>query len=270
MSDTEYVESIDAPVDKGMVDLVQFFVNNGFMTTNSCSGLIEDHFDNEESCASKEEIEDAEAYHYRFLQRPYLTFEPMYHHWLENDDLQVDQKYYEFKSRLSDSIPVVVRDGDDLTGVSQIDMSLTESGNPYTTTDAYHYLFEYEVKQLWELFDHIDMNFGLYDEIIKTSFELIKIVFQYPLLGSRLTMSIDKGTEEIMIGCSSLPYIPDNVNKSLFDISELEGEDVIGEYDAIGELEDIRREFFKKQSDDFFRDVRMELDREVSNLTGAD
>lgn len=88
-----YLEDIDTEVDEGISHLVQAFIDEGFQTKLSCSGLLREHYliDNITDKFEEEHILDK---HHNHHTRPFVTVGARYHNY--NNRMEVSEEFYEF------------------------------------------------------------------------------------------------------------------------------------------------------------------------------
>lgn len=241
---TEYIESIDAEVDKGMVDLVKFFNNEvEHQTQYCCSGLIQDHYDIEKL----KELDLSKAENTRgflFIVTPKLLLEPKYHTW-DGEKTVIDPEFHNLTVELPEGTHVIITsDGFDTLqwrdGIEIIldDYVLTYDEKTNEVTYKYNIQFGENQYKLQLLFSKLDYNFELYDRVMEQLLEMFMVMYNCPTeLFTDRNIRIDVDTEEIVWDLRELLVIPDGLDED--DVVNIQERDDILRYET-GEPEPIK------------------------------
>lgn len=93
----------DRGVDPSMTPLVDFLNNNGYNTIACCSGVLDEHYNLDNM---REEVTIEEFTYYinntetSVIRQPWVRIEPRYHNMSAEDNIKVDQQYFDMKKSL--------------------------------------------------------------------------------------------------------------------------------------------------------------------------
>lgn len=228
---TEYLEYIDAEVDEGMVDIINYFNKQADQPTEfCCSGLLEEHYNI--NCLKGLDLSSQVLRDYHFIRRPYVLFEPKYHHETDEGTI-IDEEFYEFKSNLAPDFGVLVTENDFEDVVWGDAFSLRLSTDRLDNNEIkykYRYIFGTQLT-LQAIFDKIGRNFRLYDQFLKEVFDGFLLMTEYPEdLFVRPTMIIDREKEEIRWNYRDIMDKPEDVSdKDVFELKQYDHVIEIGE-----------------------------------------
>lgn len=262
----EYMERIDAYIDSGITDLIDFFLDRGYETEFCCSGLFEDHYTQDE-LDSFPEIREGDPYRYDFdVLRPYIAFDSIFHD-LEEEVATVDDTVYYLKEALSGQINVVFYSGDpsETTFDSHEKISLNfDIGTPYQGNPAadHTYILDIDKLYLQKCFEAIGKDISFYDELLQFVFRIVMLSVDEPILGHNISIQVDKENKSLK-ACATVRYLPENINREELRIEDNtdveESDNGIGEtlprYGVYGELDDIVRELYEKPDKSYFESL---------------
>lgn len=221
---TIYVSDIDADIDTGLVNLIDYFNNTvEHPTTYCCSKLLRDHYDLEK--LEQLSLSEMSRLTYPHLtQPPYFILKGIYHTVHENKTV-VDESFHEFKDNFPDAIGLQITTNgfkDLLYHQSfqfRLEPEIIDLSSVQETRRYVYKCYFGSKSSLSVLFDELETNIELYDKMLTGIFEAFQLIHQYPNNLLRfLYLQVDKTTEELRWELRKLPEIPD----------ELESDDVIG------------------------------------------
>lgn len=269
----EYMERIDAHIDSGIFELIEFFLDRGYRTEYCCSGLFKDHYTQEE-LNSFPKVREDDAYEYTFdVMRPYISFSSIFH-TLEDGTATVDDTVYYLKEALSNRIGLVFCSGtpseyevDNIEKISlNFDLGTPYQGNP----KAYHtYIMRMDKYHLKKCFNYIDKDISLYDDILKTALKIVMLAVGEPILGHHMSIKVYKDSQSISTK-ATVRYLPDEFDETdlyVEDGTDVDNDEGIGQtqprYEVYGDLEDVIRELYERPDQDYIDSLYEEGDLDM-------
>lgn len=219
----EYVNSVDAKIDSSLVKTINFFnKKNNIPTTDCCSGLLYEHY--KENKLQQWGNNDTTLHFSKlFMERPYIQFEPVFHSQENQNEIRVNQKYYELKNRLSQHLEIAAYEDEfqsDFFAKWKIPMELSEKHGPYYNHIPHRYFFGCSLEPLHFLFQDLEYDIQLYDTIIEYIINSIIKRFNYSEIYYRVVLQINCSSGEIQEMIQIPHKLPNNFSESKF--SEVE------------------------------------------------
>jgi hypothetical protein len=216
---TTYLSSIDADVDEGMVDLINYFNHDfGHPTKYCCSGLLRDHYD----MGKLQQLDFSQAspivYNY-VVEPPYFVLQPIYHTW-DGEKTLIQREFHTFRDNLPGGVAVsVIEDNvENIIAHNLVDFRFThefvdKADRVQSETNTYNYSFYLGSRNsLKSLFAGMRGNIKLYDAMLDEILEMFQIMHKYPRSIFKFThLEVARDTEELVWNINRVSEIPENV-----------------------------------------------------------
>lgn len=247
---TKYLEEIDAEIDEGIVDLVNYFNHTvGHPTEYCCSGLLRDHY-NIEMLKNVDLSNRSYTVYENIVTLPYITFESVYHTWTGEKTI-IDGDFHTFRGSIPPGLDIhITEDRFETTHTHKylnfkFNHKLTHKDSLKDSSTHTHKYTCYigSSNSLSAILESLCTDLKLYDKLLEHVIEMFQIQHTYPSSIFMFTrFDVDRETGDIQCTVSNLQGYPasisDDSSVELRLSGELRGDklwEIVGSLDQIKE-----------------------------------